>query len=118
VRGRTNYPLLFDREGKPKPSFYAVLREANAGEAGAPVPRAQTPATLTIDLNTSKAAVSPTLYGLMTEEINYSYDGGLYAELIRNRTFRADWTGVLNWFVIEKGTSAAKLSVDSTTGPS
>ena len=25
VRGRTNYPLLFDREGKPKPAFYAVL---------------------------------------------------------------------------------------------
>jgi endo-1,4-beta-xylanase len=28
TRGRTNYPLLFDREGKPKPAFLAVLREA------------------------------------------------------------------------------------------
>ena len=28
-----------------------------------------------------------TFYGLMTEEINYSYEGGLYAELIRNRSF-------------------------------
>ncbi len=27
------------------------------------------------------------LYGLMTEEINYSYDGGLYGELIHNRIF-------------------------------
>lgn len=26
VRGRTNYPLLFDREGQPKPAFEAVLR--------------------------------------------------------------------------------------------
>lgn len=25
VRGRTNYPLLFDRENKPKPAFYAVI---------------------------------------------------------------------------------------------
>jgi hypothetical protein len=33
------------------------------------------------------AHVSPTLYGLMTEEINHSYDGGLYPELIRNRAF-------------------------------
>ena len=32
----------------------------------------------------------PTFYGLMTEEINYSYEGGLYGELIRNRTFKAD----------------------------
>lgn len=29
TRGRTNYPLLFDREGKPKPAFDAVLRQAN-----------------------------------------------------------------------------------------
>jgi endo-1,4-beta-xylanase len=28
TRGRTNYPLLFDREGKPKPAFDAVLQEA------------------------------------------------------------------------------------------
>jgi len=54
----------------------------------------------------------------MTEEINYSYDGGLYAELIRNRTFRSDWTGVLNWYVVEKGPASAKLSVDNKTGPS
>ena len=29
VRGRTNYPLLFDREGKPKPAFYAVIHVAS-----------------------------------------------------------------------------------------
>jgi len=33
VRGRTNHPLLFDREGRPKPAFDAVIRAA--GEAGA-----------------------------------------------------------------------------------
>ena len=85
---------------------------------GALVLRAQAPATLTVELKQTKASVSPSLYGLMTEEINYSYDGGLYAELIRNRTFRSDWTGVLNWFVVEKGAGAAKLSVDDGTGPS
>ncbi len=80
--------------------------------------RAQAPARLTIDLNHQKAAASPTLYGLMTEEINYSYDGGLYAELVRNRTFRSDWSGILDWYVVEKGSSAAKIGVDATTGPS
>jgi len=28
TRGRTNYPLLFDRQGKPKPAFDAVLQKA------------------------------------------------------------------------------------------
>lgn len=28
VHGRTNYPLLFDRQFKPKPSFYAVIKTA------------------------------------------------------------------------------------------
>jgi len=28
VRGRTSYPLLFDRDGKPKPAFDAVLQTA------------------------------------------------------------------------------------------
>ena len=79
---------------------------------------AQAPAALKVDLGRPKSPVSPTLYGLMTEEINYSYDGGLYAELVRNRTFRSDWSGILNWFLIEKGTSSAKVSVDSKEGPS
>jgi alpha-N-arabinofuranosidase len=39
--------------------------------------------TLTIDVSHPAGRVSPRLYGLMTEEINHSYDGGLYAELIR-----------------------------------
>lgn len=29
IRGRTNYPLLFDRENKPKPAFYAVIGTKN-----------------------------------------------------------------------------------------
>ena len=86
------------------------------GLVGAPL-CAQAPATITVEWKQAKAPVSPTLYGLMTEEINYSYDGGIYAELIRNRTFRSDWTGVLNWFVVEKGAASAKLSVDTRNRP-
>ena len=36
------------------------------------------------------AKMPPTFYGLMTEEINYAFEGGLYGELIRNRTFKSD----------------------------
>ena len=80
--------------------------------------RAQSPAVLNVDVNQPVASVSPTLFGLMTEEINHSYDGGLYAEMVSNRTFRSDWTGILNWFLVEKGSASAAVSVDSKEGPS
>jgi len=76
------------------------------------------PAVLTIQIDKPGSKVSPTLYGLMTEEINYSYDGGLYAEMVRNRTFRANWSGVLYWYLVEEGNARAKMQVDRQTGPS
>ena len=48
--------------------------------------------------------VSPTLYGLMTEEINYSYEGGLYGELLRNRAFKASTNGPKSWMSTGNGT--------------
>ena len=76
------------------------------------------PAVLTIQLDKPVSKVSPTLYGLMTEEINYSYDGGLYAEMVRNRTFRGNWSGVLYWYLVEDGNAQAKMQADRETGPS
>ncbi|MDR0961565.1 MAG: hypothetical protein LBM62_03245 [Mediterranea sp.] len=42
---------------------------------------------LVLQLDEANTTVSPMLYGLMTEEINYAYEGGLYAQLIRNPSF-------------------------------
>jgi alpha-N-arabinofuranosidase len=76
------------------------------------------PVKLTIHADQPTTPVSPTLYGLMTEEINYSYDGGLYAEMVRNRTFRSDWSGINFWYLVESGNAAAKMEADKETGPS
>lgn len=55
--------------------------------------------TNTFDINTSKvgAPIPSTMYGIFFEDINYAADGGLYAELIKNRSFEfpdnyAGWT--------------------------
>lgn len=45
------------------------------------------PLALTVDSANPGHAVSPELYGAFFEEINYAGVGGLYAELLRNRTF-------------------------------
>src|SRR5947209_17091800 len=75
-------------------------------------------ATLRLDLQKTVGKVSPTLYGLMTEEINHSYDGGLYAELVRNRAFHRGWDEPQGWFLVQNGTAKAAMQLDDTTGPS
>ena len=42
-----------------------------------------------LDVNTKKlgAPVQPTMYGIFFEDINYAADGGLYAEMVKNRSF-------------------------------
>ena len=80
---------------------------------------AQSTATLTVDTAKPIGKVSPTLYGIMTEEINYSYDGGLYAELVSNRTFQTNrGLNLEHWTLIQNGNSQANIAIDKTTGPS
>ncbi len=79
---------------------------------------AAVPARLMVDVRDHVSNVSPMLYGLMTEEINHSYEGGLYAELLRNRTFRSSWAGVDDWFLVQEGDAHASLDPDKNKGPS
>ncbi len=78
---------------------------------------AQAP-TLTIDVAHPTAKVSPTLYGLMTEEINYSYDGGLYGEMVRDRAVGRGRGATEHWTLVTRGASEADLALDDQTGPS
>jgi alpha-N-arabinofuranosidase len=78
---------------------------------------AQSP-SLTIQVDHPSAKVSPTLYGLMTEEINYSYDGGIYAELIRDRTPSQAWDALRLWPMVARGDSIVNVSADDSSGPS
>ena len=78
---------------------------------------AQAP-SLSIQVDHPTGAVSPTLYGLMTEEINFSYDGGLYPELVRDRAIGNDWRALDHWTMVARGDSQVKLSVDESSGPS
>ena len=65
-------------------------------------------ATVTIDVSKPGTHMPPMFYGLMTEEINHAYDGGLYAELIQNRTFQDDNSKPAHWSTV----GAAKVELD------
>ena len=57
-------------------------------------PSAALASTLTADADTTVHEMSDTLYGLFFEDINHSADGGLYAELLQNRSF--EYEDILN----------------------
>lgn len=42
---------------------------------------------MVLDLSDTGIKIQPTMYGVFFEDINFSADGGLYAELIKNRSF-------------------------------
>ncbi|CAN7735641.1 alpha-L-arabinofuranosidase C-terminal domain-containing protein [Duganella sp. LjRoot269] len=75
-------------------------------------PPAMAQTAVRIDLAKPGIPVSPTLYGQMTEEINFSYDGGLYAELVRNRAFKDNDGNPEHWSVVQEAGGSAAIAVD------
>lgn len=84
------------------PTAQSPQRAVSVEQVGRP---AQNP-VLRIDASRVIARMSPNFYGLMTEEINFSYEGGLYAELIRNRSFKANSQRPVFWDVVGNATIA------------
>lgn len=65
--------------------------------------------------------ISPELFGLFIEDINYAADGGLYAELVQNRSFeynpteQGDWNPYSFWQYISPGFSYGLISVETSS---
>ncbi len=64
-------------------------------------------------------AISTDLFGLFFEDINYAADGGLYAELVQNRSFeynpteRREWHPFSYWEYVSPGYSYGKICVET-----
>ena len=53
--------------------------------------------SINVDASNPGIKVSPNLYGIFFEDINHAADGGLYAELISNRSFEDDDKNIPTW---------------------
>lgn len=68
---------------------------------------------------TSKS-ISPDLFGIFFEDINYAADGGLYAELVQNRSFeyapsdRGGWHSLTAWDYVAWGFAYGTVSVETS----
>ncbi len=76
---------------------------------------AQAPAaaTLTIQADQPGAIISSNLFGIFFEEINFAGEGGLYAEMVRNRSFYTA-TNANYWTLVTQGTATGTMNVDAS----
>jgi alpha-L-arabinofuranosidase len=76
---------------------------ALAGEAVDPI-RVQ----VSVDLDAKGLEVAPTMHGLFYEDINYAADGGIYAELVQNRSFEHR-NPLYAWSEVARGGSSGRV---------
>jgi alpha-L-arabinofuranosidase len=69
-------------------------------------------ATIRVDTTRPGIKISPDLYGIFFEEINCAGDGGLYAELIRNRSFADDLEKPEHWSLRRSGSVDGEMSLN------
>ena len=68
--------------------------------------------SITVSVDKPGIKVSPTLWGIFFEDINLSADGGVYAELVRNRSFE-DSEKPDHWTAVGSGNVQIELKVDA-----
>ncbi|GAA4748235.1 alpha-L-arabinofuranosidase C-terminal domain-containing protein [Flavisolibacter ginsenosidimutans] len=69
----------------------------------------------TVDASKIVAPVSPTMWGIFFEDINFAADGGLYAEMIKNRSFEFPMP-MMGWREIKNGGNG-KILIENTGNP-
>ena len=57
--------------------------------------------TLTVKVDKPQAIIQPTMWGVFFEDINFGADGGLYAEMVKNRSFEF-FVPLMGWQVTQK----------------
>ena len=78
---------------------------------------AQATLPIVVKVNQPKAAIQPTMWGIFFEDINLAADGGIYAELVKNRSFEfaKPWMG---WRILKPDTTTGVLIINrSETNP-
>jgi alpha-L-arabinofuranosidase len=81
----------------------------------APTPSPTTCAVMTVNAATPGINISQALYGIFFEEINHAGDGGLYAELIKNRSLEDNTSSPEAWSAVVSSGSAGTIALDTTT---
>src|SRR5204862_391529 len=97
----------------------ALQQATCAADAAKQADRPALQATVKIHAAEPGRDISPELFGIFFEDINYAADGGLYAELVQNRSFEysADdnrgWSSLTAWTLVTRGGGKGTIAVES-----
>src|SRR5262245_39390810 len=84
------------------------------------VPTADRDVLVTVQTRDPGRPISPDLVGIFFEDINYAADGGLYAELVQNRSFeyqateQLTWSPVTAWELATRDDGRGSLTLENT----
>jgi len=84
--------------------FAAILLAGTTGLGN------QSTIRLVVQADRPGAKISPTLYGIFFEDINFGADGGLYAELVKNRSFEFP-DPMMGWSGEQLGTAVGTIRI-------
>lgn len=84
-----------------------VFSQTEAATKGSPAPKS----TLTVQVDRPAHDISPMLYGIFVEDIYRAVDGGLYAEMVQNRSFE-DAPAPIAWSLDKEEGADASMALD------
>jgi alpha-L-arabinofuranosidase len=101
---------------------FTLVSPQVANAADKPEQKDSPAAKAVVKINGTQPAkeISPDLFGIFFEDINYAADGGLYAEMVQNRSFEysaadnRDWNSLTSWTLVTRGDGKGKMAVEST----
>src|SRR3954464_8932847 len=71
---------------------------------------------IAVDASHPGAAISPTLFGIFFEDINFGADGGLYPERVKNRSFEFP-ESLMGWQKAVPAGGTFEVRTDDPVGP-
>ena len=79
---------------------------------GLPQALSAQPVKLTVEANKPVAEIQPSMWGIFFEDINFAADGGIYAELVKNRSFEF-LTPMMGWKEIKTANASGKVLIEN-----
>jgi alpha-N-arabinofuranosidase len=67
--------------------------------------------TITVNVQKPVALIQPTMWGVFFEDINFAADGGIYAELVKNRSFEF-FKPLMGWKILKTDTTSGILIIN------